>query len=111
MTTSGAPGIETSVCCQIAHVSEQVLRLQAGGLGLSEPRQRLGYLGRQTGECEGDLIVELRIAERSQRHRHGDCQRVFRQRHVFGEIAQQGTGAERQSGVFDCCAPATRRAP
>ena len=90
---------------QVAHVGEQVLRLLAGGLSRGEPRQRLGDVGRQAGEGEHDLVVELRVAERPQRRRHAGCQRFFRQRRVFGEIAAQSAGAERQHDVVDRRAP------
>ncbi len=86
---------------QVAHVGEQVLRRLAGGLRRGEPGQRLGDVGRQAGEGEKDLIVELRVAERPQRRRHSGRQRLFRQRRMFGEIAAQSAGAERQHDVVD----------
>ena len=79
---------------QVAYVGEQVLRLLAGGLRRGEARQRLGDVGRQAGEGEHDLVVEVRVSGRPQRCGHSGCQRFFRQRGMFGEIAPQCAGAE-----------------
>jgi hypothetical protein len=89
---------------QVAHVSEQVLCLQTGGLGRGEPRQRSATSVSRRESVKKTWLLSCACREAAPTPEAG-YQRLFRQRRMFGKVAAHGPDAERQHDIDDRHAP------